>query len=197
MNGALIALTLGTDSTLSAMISLRPLVLFAFAISFVPLASVLRAANPGNFTLQSATSQATFSLSEAKGKYVALHFLLKTECPHCLRHTRDYFTKAAGLRNVVQVFVKPDTEREIAAWAGKLPSEELARNPIYRDPEAALAKAFAIPDGYKFHGQIVHYPATILLGPDGKEVFRFVGKNNSDRLSFEKLAAKVAELSMR
>jgi len=43
----------------------------------------------------------------------------------------------------------------------------------------------------------VHYPATVLLGPDGKEVFRYVGKNNSDRLSFEKLAEKVAELSKK
>ena len=40
----------------------------------------------------------------------------------------------------------------------------------------------------------MHYPATLLLGPDGKEVFRYVGKNNGDRLSFEKLAAKVKEL---
>jgi len=35
----------------------------------------------------------------------------------------------------------------------------------------------------------------VLIGPDGKEVFRYVGKNNGDRLSFEALAAKVKELS--
>ncbi len=176
---------------------LRHVTLVALALSLVSLSRPLLAANPEQFTLKSATSPATFSLAAAKGKYVALHFLLKTECPHCLRHTRDYFTQAPGLMNVVQVFVKPDTDQEITAWAAKLPPEELARNPIYRDPEAALAKAFAIPDGYKFHGQVVHYPATILLGPDGKEVFRYVGKNNGDRLSFEKLAAKVAEHSAR
>jgi len=34
-----------------------------------------------------------------------------------------------------------------------------------------------------------------VLGADGKEVFRHVGKRNADRLSFEALAAKVAELS--
>jgi len=110
---------------------------------------------------------------------------------------RDYFTKSATLPNVVQVFVKPDAEEEIAKWAAKLPSEELARNPIYRDPDARLAKAFGIPDGYKFHGQVVHFPATILIGPDGREAFRFIGKSNSDRFSFEKLAAKVEELSRR
>lgn len=151
--------------------------------------------NPVDFTLQSATSPAAFKLTDAKGKFVALHFLLKTECPVCLRHTRDYFTKAATLTNVVQVFVKPDTDAEIKAWAGKLPADELAKHPIYRDPDAKLAKAFSIPDGYKFHGQVVHFPATVLLDPTGKEVFRHVGKNNGDRLNFDKLAEKVAALS--
>ena len=153
------------------------------------------AANPEDFTVQSATGKATFKLADAKGKYVAVHFLLKTECPVCLRHTRDYFTKAATLPNVVQVFLKPDTDAEIRAWAGKLPADELAKNPIFRDPDAKLATAFSIPDGYKFHGQVVHYPATVLLDAKGKEVFRHVGKNNGDRLSFEKLAEKVGELT--
>lgn len=153
------------------------------------------AANPDDFTVQSATSKATFKLADAKGKYVALHFLLKTECPVCLRHTRDYFTKAASLPNVVQIFLKPDTDAEIKSWADKLPADELAKNTIYRDPDAKLAKAFSIPDGYKFHGQVVHYPATVLLNSAGKEVFRHVGKNNGDRLSFEKLAEKVGELT--
>lgn len=152
-------------------------------------------ANPDDFTVQSATSKTTFKLSDAKGRYVALHFLLKTECPYCLRHTRDYFTKATTLPNVIHVFVKPDTEAEIKSWSAKLPADELAKNPIYRDPDAKLAKAFSIPDGYKFHGQVVHYPATVLLNPAGKEVFRHVGKNNGDRLSFEKLAEKVGELT--
>lgn len=175
---------------------LRLRLLAAAVLGLVLLANAHAApANPDDFTVQSTTSKATFRLADAKGKYVALHFLLKTECPVCLRHTRDYFTKAASLPNVVQVFLKPDTEAEIKSWAGKLPADELAKNPVYRDPDAKLAKAFTIPDGYKFHGQVVHYPATVLLNPAGKEVFRYVGKNNGDRLSFEKLAEKVAELT--
>ena len=150
-----------------------------------------------DFTVKSSTGSESFSLKEAKGKYVAVHFLLKTECPVCLRHTRDHFAKATTLPNVVQLFLKPDTDQEIEAWAKKLPPEELAKHPIYRDANAKLAKAFDIPDGYALHGQVMHYPATVLLGPDGKEVFRYVGKNNSDRLSFEKLAEKVAELSKK
>ncbi len=159
------------------------------------IATTALALPPEDFTIKSATDKSTFTLKEARGKHVAVHFLLKTECPLCLRHTRDYMTKAPTLPNVIQVFVKPDTDKEIEAWAAKLPAEELAKLPIYRDANARLAKAFDIPDGYQFHGQVVHYPATVLIGPDGKEVFRYVGKSNSDRLSFEKLAEKVAELT--
>ncbi|MDP3467633.1 MAG: TlpA disulfide reductase family protein [Daejeonella sp.] len=150
-----------------------------------------------NIRLKSATDDHEFVLSKEKGKFVALHFLLKTECPYCIRHTQEYFSKAKTLKNVVQVFIKPDTELEIRAWSGKLTTEDLKNFPIYRDPDAQLAKQLNIPDGYKFHNQIVHFPATVLIGPDGKEVYRYVGKNNSDRLSFNQLEQKVNEISRK
>lgn len=153
----------------------------------------VNAQNPADFTLISATDNSQFNLSEARGKYVALHFLLKTECPVCLRHTQDYFGKAETLTDVLQVFIKPDSEKEIEAWSDNL-SEEFVNFPIYRDPNAQLANQFNIPDGYEFHNQIVHFPALILLDPNGKEVFRYIGKNNRDRYSFEQLETKISEL---
>jgi len=57
----------------------------------------------------------------------------------------------------------------------------------------ALAKAYGIPDGYAFHDQVVRYPALLLLDPDGKEVFRYVGKNNGDRVSVDRLREILAE----
>ncbi len=164
--------------------------LFLLSLSLIVEAQTVK-----NIKLKSATDDHEFVLSKEKGKFVALHFLLKTECPYCIRHTQEYFSKAKTLKNVVQVFIKPDTELEIRAWSGKLAAEDLKNFPIYRDPEAQLAKQLGIPDGYKFHNQIVHYPATILFDPKGKEVYRYVGKNNSDRLSFDQLASKVKELS--
>ena len=153
------------------------------------------AAPPADFTVESPLDGAKFHLAEAQGKYVALHFLLKTECPFCLRHTRDYTKRAGSAPEVVQVFLKPDSAEEIKQWAADLGEETTAQHPpIYRDPDASLAKAFAIPDGYQFHGQVVHFPALVLLDPAGREVFRYVGKSNTDRLSFDQLTAKVAEL---
>jgi peroxiredoxin Q/BCP len=148
-----------------------------------------------DFKLKSVTNKDQFSLHDAKGKYVALHFLLKTECPICLRHTQEYINNLHRLPDVVQVFIKPDTKKEIEEWAGKLSMEELEKFPIYRDPNARLARQLNIPDGYEFHNQIVHFPALILIDPDGKEVFRYIGKNNRDRYSFEQLESKIQELT--
>jgi len=166
--------------------------IFMFLLIFVVS---VKAQSPGEIKLKSATDKSQFILSKEKGKYVALHFLLKTECPYCIRHTSEYFGRAATLPNVVQVFIKPDTEKEIAEWATKLPAAELTKFPVYRDPDAQLATQFNIPNGYSFHNQIVHYPAMVLIGPDGKEVFRYIGKNNTDRFSFDQLVSKVHELS--
>ncbi len=156
-------------------------------------AMLLCAAPPADFTVESPVDGSRFHLADAKGRYVVLHFLLKTECPYCLRYTRDFAKRGAALKDVQQVFLKPDTADEIRAWSGKL-GDEAPALPIYRDADAALAAAYDVPDGYRFHGQVVHYPALILLDPTGREVFRYVGKDNSDRLSFDKLEAKVSEL---
>lgn len=164
------------------------------ALLLMSLAVQVCRANPNDFTVRSATGTNVFKLSEAKGKFVALHFLLKTECPYCIRHTHDYVQKSEDDSQVVHVFLKPDTDAEIKAWASKL-GEDSLKVTIYRDPDAALAKAYNIPDGYKFHGQTVHYPALVLLDANGKEVFRYVGKSNADRLDSEKLAAKLKELT--
>lgn len=158
------------------------------------LAIQVSRANPDDFTVRGVTGTNVFKLSEAKGKYVALHFLLKTECPYCIRHTHDYAKKSAGDSQVVHVFLKPDTDAEIKAWASKL-GEDSLKVTIYRDPDAALAKSYNIPDGYKFHGQTVHYPALVLLDARGKEIFRYLGKSNADRLDYEKFSAKLMELT--
>lgn len=165
------------------------------AFILITIGTSLKAQNLDDFKLISATDNSEFILSDERGKFVALHFLLKTECPYCIRHTYEYFSKSEALPNVVQVFIKPDTENEIKAWATKLSDDEMGNYPIYRDPDAKLAKQFNIPNGYKFHNQIVHYPAMILIGPDGKEVFRYVGKNNGDRFSFEQLVQKINEIT--
>jgi len=155
-----------------------------------------------DFTVHEAMGPRSFTLSRAKGSYVALHFLLKTVCPLCMRHTHEYAIREHEVPGIYHVFLKPDSDEEIESWAVKLDERypELADDArwkppvIYRDPEAQLAKQYNIPFGYEFHNQVVHYPALIILGPDGRELFRYVGKNNGDRYSFDQFKDKMNEL---
>lgn len=151
-----------------------------------------------NFTLDAIAedsktqNDSKFDLKDHKGKIVVLHFLLKTECPFCLRYTNQYAQLAATTPDVVHLFIKPDSEKEIRAWVKKLDkTEEVKRPTIYRDAEAKLAKRFGIPDGYQFHGQSVHYPALVALDGEGQEMFRYVGKNNSDRMQKDEFVKKI------
>ncbi|MBL8880016.1 MAG: redoxin domain-containing protein [Phycisphaerales bacterium] len=158
---------------------------------FTLLASA-QAQMPGDFKLDS--DRGTFRLSEARGRFVALHFLLKTECPYCQQHVADITRRAPELAGVTHIFIKPDAESDLKAWREKLAAAGVSAQ-IYRDPDATLANQFKIPADYAFHGTTMHYPATVLLGPGGREVFRHVGKDNTDRLSFDQLAQKVTELN--
>lgn len=168
-----------------------------FLFAAVPFAGEQKP-GPENFTLKSMDGKETFTLSGAKGKYVALHFLLKTECPLCLLHTQVYANRQDEVPDVIHIFLKPDTDEEIQAWASNIEVEEGKKIPtIYRDPQAKLAKEFKIPDGYEFHGQTVHYPAFILLGPDGQEVLRYVGESNRDRLRFDDFKKIMVDLKKK
>lgn len=163
-------------------------------LALLTCALMAQAQAPADFTVNSATDDSRFQLSQHRGKVVALHFLLKTECPFCLKYTHDYSVLAEKNPDVVHVFLKPDSEAEIKSWSEKLDKSELQDLPkIYRDPEAKLADLFKIPSGYQFHGQVVHYPALVALDGQGRELFRYVGKSNSDRMSVKDFTAKLAE----
>lgn len=167
--------------------------LLTFIIALFVCAAATRAGNPEDFTVESVPDGSKFQLSRERGKVVALHFLLKTECPFCLKLTRDYAALAATTPNVLHVFLKPDSAEEIQKWAGKIGQSAPQRLPkIYRDPEASLAKRFGIPDGYSFHGEKVHFPALVVLDGEGKELFRHVGKSNSDRVKPADFSARLA-----
>ncbi|RJP35894.1 MAG: hypothetical protein C4547_08440 [Phycisphaerales bacterium] len=150
-------------------------------------------AAPPDFSVSS--GDRTFRLSEARGRFVALHFLVKTECPSCQRHVAETARRAGEVAGVVHVFMTPDSEDEIRAWSARLEADGI-RATIYRDPSARLARAFEIPGEYELNDESVHAPALVLLGPDGREVFRYVGEDSPDWLTFDQFADKVAASSM-
>ena len=178
-------------------------VLTAVLIAYLlTLASTARAQTTSNFTLEAVVDDSNvavdtkFELTEHRGKTVVLHFLLKTECPFCLKYTNEYALLAEATPEIVHLFIKPDSADAIRAWAKRLDKAGLSKFPkIYRDPGALLAKRFGIPNGYKFHGQTVHYPAMVVLNGDGEEIFRYVGKSNSDRMPKAEFMRKLETIS--
>jgi thioredoxin-dependent peroxiredoxin len=157
-----------------------------------------------NFALEAvvedpkAKNDLKFELKEHQGKIVVLHFLLKTECPYCLKYTQQYAQLAATTPDVIHLFIKPDSEEEIIEWSGNLePIEGVKQPTIYRDPNAKLAKRFKVPFGYQFHGQTVHYPALVVLDGTGKELFRYVGKKNGDRMAKDEFVKRLDELKTK
>lgn len=136
-----------------------------------------------------------FELRNHKGKTVVLHFLLKTECPFCLKYTNQYALLAATTPDVVHLFIKPDSEKEISDWLKQLVKIDGIKRPtIYRDAGAKLAKKLGVPFGYQFHGQTVHYPAMVVLDGEGKEMFRYVGTSNRDRMPKEDFVKKLESM---
>src|SRR3954464_6071066 len=124
-----------------------------FLFILLSLAAAAYAEPPKDFTAPAIAPP--FKLSEARGSFVALHFLLKTECPFCIKHTQDYTARAAEVPGVIHVFLKPDEPAAILKWLSDAKSSSATTRPvIYQDAGGKIADQFQIPGGYKFHGTI-------------------------------------------
>ncbi len=176
---------------------MKPFYPFAFLALFAAICTTIIASEsvtPKDFTLKSIDGKHEFQLSKAKTELVALHFLLKTECPICLRYTQEYTENAKKHPNVTHIFIKPDEPEESQKWIAKYDDSNSKQPVIYHDKNAQLAKKYKIKDGYKFHGEVVHYPAFILVDKNGKEHFRYVGTKTQDRFFYKEFAKKIDEM---
>ncbi|MFG0326675.1 MAG: TlpA family protein disulfide reductase [Phycisphaerales bacterium JB037] len=151
-----------------------------------------RSPAPG-FVVQQVNGTGTFSLAEARGEWVAVHFLLKTDCPICRSMTDTYATRADEVPGVRHVFLKPDAVEDTKAWiAGWRQGKDAPA--IYRDVDAEIAERYGIRDGYEFHGEVVHYPALVIIDPQGREAYRHIGDRTQDRVPFDTFKEIMAEL---
>jgi len=175
------------------MYRIGPLVLAAVFCAAV-WASETVMTTPKDFTLKSVDGKQEFQLSKAETKFVALHFLLKTECPICMRYTQEYAAHAKEFPDVTHVFIKPDEPAETLKWFSKFDASKAEAPVIYHDKDAVLAKRYMIKYGYEFHGEVMHFPAFILTDKTGKVHFRYEGKDNRDRFDYKELAEKLKEM---
>lgn len=141
-------------------------------------------------TLTAITDHHTFSIADAKGKYLALHFLTKTDTAECTAFVREFLRQGASVAGVMHVFIKPDSEGEVKAWAAQFKDDAAT---IFLDPDSALAKDLKVPDGLSIGGTTSIYPVSIVFDPARQELFRHEGKAHHDHITFEAFKGKLGE----
>ncbi len=160
-------------------------------IGLVSLTTMLILAAPSAFAQQPATTSRvltaitdhhSFSLADAQGRYLALHFLTKTDTPECTAFVRDFLRAAPTVAGVMHVFIKPDTESEVKAWAAQFNEDA---HSIFLDPNGGLAQDLKVPSGLSINGATSTFPATIVFDTSGTELFRHVGTTHHDHLTFD------------
>lgn len=134
-----------------------------------------------------------FDSTQAKGSLIAVHFLLGDECPFCMKLLNEYTASAASVAGVRHVFVQNISKEAFEKKLATLPEDQKAS--LFRDVDGALSKRFNVKGGYQFHGMVMNYPALVLVNDSGKELYRYTGTSNADRLKFTDFSKKVAELT--
>jgi peptidylprolyl isomerase len=148
-----------------------------------------------NFRVKQAGGEGKiFQLSDHKGSWVLLDFLLAEPNPADAEHYRVLSASAeqlaASREVVIALFSAAPRERTVGWWSER----ENPNLPIYQDPEAKLSQALKIPAGLELaEGKTGHYPATMLVGPDGLVYWTRIAKDAQDRASLEEILAVLAD----
>ena len=142
-------------------------------------------------TLVSATDGHAFTIADARGRYLALHFVGKTDSPECTAFVRECLEKAPTVAGVRHVFATSDDGAAVRKWAAQFGADARA---IHLDEGASLAHELGIDAGSQPHPD---RSATLVFDPDGKEIARSIGHSHADHMPFADLAAAVARDSRR
>lgn len=139
-------------------------------------------------SLSAATDSHPFMIADAKGHYLALHFLTKTDTTECTAFVREYLRAAPGVAGVMHVFIKPDEQSEVKVWSMQFKNDAAA---IFVDKDSALANDLKVPGGLAIASTTSNFPATIVFDREGRELFRHVGKSHDDHMLFTEFAARI------
>lgn len=131
-----------------------------------------------------------FRVGDAVGHDLALHFLTRTDTRECTDFAREYLQQAPTVAGVRHVFIKADDAGSVKAWAKQFGDEARA---VYVDHDGALARDLGIPDGLMIDGVSSNYPATVVFGRNGEELFRYVGRTPDDHLHFGDFEKRLTE----
>lgn len=135
----------------------------------------------------------SFSSASARGRFLAIHFLLNADSPANAALVREYTLHAPELAGTTHIFIRAGSAEEFRSMLAGLPPT--AAKQSFRDVDSKLAARLNVPGGFEFHGRTINHPALILLDASGNEIFRQVFDADANRLHFTQFAAKLADLS--
>ena len=131
-------------------------------------------------SISSAVNGQPFSIAEAKGHYLALHFL-RGDTEKAGKFVNEYLRAAPLYAGVRHVFVRSDDAKAVRSWAEQFKGDA---GTVYLDTQGALAKDLGVV--------ATGTPATIVLDTESKELFKFSGKQADDYLPWATFASQFA-----
>lgn len=134
-----------------------------------------------------------FRLSETRGKCVAIQFLPPDNCAGCLDYVNASMQRRDELAGFLHVFLMPATEEIVSSFRSSFRRDESETPPIYADADGDVAARFGIPRADNTSPPV---PVTILIDPNGAEVYRHIGAHVMDLPSIDKLYAQVERHSI-
>jgi peptidylprolyl isomerase len=162
----------------------RPTLTFILSIALT--ATVAHAAKVPNFRVKQIGGQSeVFQLSQHRGSWVWLEFLSSKAAD--IDKSR-YVVLAASAEeliekeNLLPVIIIAGEKENLEAWWNSLPRNDL---PLCRDPKGQLASVLRIGKAGTKDGKQQDSPSTILVDPEGDEIWRSVGKDAQDRPPIE------------
>lgn len=123
-----------------------------------------------------------FSIKDARGRYLALHFLSDADSTECASFIRDYLAAASELAGVQHLFIRTTASSDAKMWASQFGDGTA----MFLDSDGALARDLNVSSPF----------ATVLLNTDGTELFRHAGKTHSDHMAWSAFLTR-AEVARR
>jgi YHS domain-containing protein len=130
------------------------------------------------------------SIDEAKGHYLALHFVGACSSPAGTAFVRETIRNAPSVAGVAHAFISAEPAERVRAWVEPLGDDA---SMVYIDKDGALGADLGLRAGPSAGDAPV--PATVVFDPDGKELFRVVGTGPDDYLPFDRFARQLADRS--
>ena len=136
---------------------------------------------------------AVFDSASARGRVLVVHVLSGRVSQANAAYLKDLAKAASTVAGVTHVIVQNASEADFRATVATAP-ESLVHS-MYRDSSGAAEQLLHLEGTIDADGASVAAPAVLVLDPAGKELYRRIGKKDTDRDSATALAKKIGELT--